>query len=74
VPYEETFVGRFAVAFLQFEVLNAAVSSYAPSVYYAKTKYLLDSGFHLDEVTVYIDISDVQDEATTYRAKKRIFS
>jgi len=48
-------------------VLNAAVSSYAPSIYYAKTKYLLDLGLQIDEIIVYVDISDVQDEAIFYR-------
>jgi hypothetical protein len=45
LPYEETFVGRFAAAFPQIDVLNAAVSSYAPSVYYTKIKHRLDLGF-----------------------------
>ncbi|GAC1332657.1 MAG: hypothetical protein NVSMB26_12610 [Beijerinckiaceae bacterium] len=67
LPYEQTFVGRFAAHFPQLDVLNGAVVSYAPSVYYAKTKYLLESGLHIDEVIVYIDISDIQDEAIAYR-------
>ena len=36
VAYEESFVGRFAAAFPQLDVLNGGVSGYAPSVYYAK--------------------------------------
>jgi hypothetical protein len=67
LPYEGTFVGRFAAALPQLDVLNAAASSYAPSVYYAKMKYLLDLGLQVDEVIVYIDLSDIQDEATAYR-------
>jgi hypothetical protein len=66
-PYEQTFVGRFASAFPQVDVLNAAVSSYSPSLYYAKAKYLLEMGLQIDEMIVYIDISDVQDEAIFYR-------
>jgi hypothetical protein len=69
-PYEQTFVGRFASGFPQVDVLNAAVSSYSPSIYYAKTKYLLDMGLQIDEIFVYIDISDVQDEAIFYRFDK----
>ena len=57
VAYEESFVGRFATAFPQLDVLNAGVSGYAPSVYYAKTKYLIEMGLQTDEVIVYIDIS-----------------
>jgi hypothetical protein len=48
-------------------VLNAAVSSYGPSIYYAKANYLLGLGLQIDEIIVYIDISDVQDEAIFYR-------
>jgi len=33
---EETFVGRFARAFPELDVLNAAVFSYSPSIYYKK--------------------------------------
>jgi hypothetical protein len=67
VPYDETFVGRFAAAFPQLDVLNAAAASYAPTVYYAKAKYLIEAGLQVDEMIVYIDISDMQDEAITYR-------
>ena len=66
VPYEQSFVGLFAQAFPALDVLNAGVSSYAPSVYYAKLKYFLDAGLKFDEAVVYIDISDIQDEAILY--------
>jgi hypothetical protein len=66
LPYEETFVGRFAAAFPELDVLNAGVVSYAPSVYYEKIKYYLDAGLKFDEAIVYIDISDIQDEAMHY--------
>jgi hypothetical protein len=64
-PFEETFVGRIAAALEPegVEVLNAAVMSYSPAVYYRKTKYLLeDVGLDFDEVLVFLDISDVADE------------
>jgi hypothetical protein len=66
VPYEQSFVGLFAQAFPALDVLNAGVSSYAPSVYYEKLKYLLDAGLKFDEAVVYIDISDIQDEGVFY--------
>jgi lysophospholipase L1-like esterase len=66
VPYEKTFVGRFASAFPNLDVLNAAVVSYSPSVYYEKLKYFLGVGLSFDEAIVYIDISDIQDEAIKY--------
>lgn len=66
LPYQETFVGRFASAFPELDVLNAAVVSYSPSVYYEKLKHFLDAGLRFDEAIVYIDISDIQDEAINY--------
>jgi hypothetical protein len=66
LPYDETFVGRFAHAFPALDVLNAAVESYSPSIYYEKLKYFLDVGLRFDEAIVYIDISDIQDEAIVY--------
>jgi hypothetical protein len=66
LAWEDTFVGMFARD-AGFEVLNAGVLSYAPSVYYRKTAWLLDAGYKFDELIVYMDISDVQDEAVTYR-------
>ncbi len=66
VPYQETYVGKFASAFPDLDVLNAAVSSYSPSAYYEKLKYFLDLGLRFDEAVVYIDISDIQDETIYY--------
>lgn len=66
LPYEQTFVGRFARAFPELDVLNAGVVSYAPSAYYEKLKHLLERGFEFDEAFVYIDVSDVRDEAIGY--------
>src|SRR5690606_2268526 len=65
--WEETFVGRFALQSPQLEVLNAGVLSYAPSVYYRKTAWLLEAGYAFDELVVYLDVSDIQDEAIAYR-------
>jgi hypothetical protein len=67
VSYEDSFVGRFAADFPQLDVLNAGVASYAPSVYYTKAKYLLEMGLQIDEIIVYTDLSDIQDEAIFYR-------
>jgi hypothetical protein len=66
LPYEQTFVGRFARAFPDLDILNAGVVSYAPSAYYEKLKYVIDFGLEFDEVLVYVDVSDVRDEAIGY--------
>ena len=70
VTFEESYAGLLYRAGLRrerpIEFLNAAVVSYSPVIYYQKIKYLLSSGLAFDEVVVFSDISDVQDEATGY--------
>jgi hypothetical protein len=70
VSYENSFVGIVAASLDRgrYEVLNAGLSSYSPKLYYLKIKYLLEEE-HLEfnELSVYIDISDPQDEVT-YRS------
>ena len=46
--------------------LVGGVVSYAPSAYYEKVKALLARGLRFDEALVYIDVSDVRDEAVGY--------
>ena len=45
-----------------YEVLNSAVSSYSPSIYYKKINYLLTKGFKFDRALVFLDVSDIFDE------------
>lgn len=66
VNFEDTFVGLFAASNPHLDVVNAAVSSYAPSLYVRKIASLLEAGFKFDELWVFVDLSDVQDEATSY--------
>jgi hypothetical protein len=69
VPYELTFAGILAdrLARCSVEVLNAAVSSYAPAIYYAKTRDLVERRrLEVTDVVVFIDVSDVTDEAKVY--------
>ncbi len=69
VAYPDTFVGLIdrALANEGIEVFNAAVSSYSPIIYWRKIKYLLEEvGFKINEVVVYLDISDPEDEAIYY--------
>jgi hypothetical protein len=69
VSYRETFVGRIASTLSQrnIDVLNAAASSYSPIIYYRKVKYLLENhGLKINELVVFIDISDIEDEAVYY--------
>ena len=45
-----------------YEILNSAVSSYSPGIYYYKTKHLVDNGYVFNKALVFLDISDVIDE------------
>lgn len=65
IKYEDTFVGIFESK-TKKSVVNLGVSSYSPSIYYEKIKYYLNKGFNFKEVIVFIDISDIQDEAAYY--------
>lgn len=42
------------------------MSSYSPSIYFSKVNFLLKHGITFKELVVYIDISDIQDEAISY--------
>jgi hypothetical protein len=67
VEYSQTFAGRLQQHYPAIEFLNAAVSSYSPIIYYRKIKYLLeDINLKFDEVWVFIDVSDIEDEALDY--------
>lgn len=66
-PWEQTFVGRMAAALAPgTEVLNLAVSSYSPAIYYRKVKDLLERGLRFDHLVVAVDLGDVFNEATWY--------
>lgn len=65
VKYEETFAGilQERLERKNIEVLNAAAVSYSPKLYYYKTKYLIEEeALDFDELMVFIDISDIQNE------------
>ena len=66
VAYPETFAGILAreLRTQDVEVLNAGVVSYSPTIYYRKTRYLLeDLGLDIDMLVVFLDGSDIPDEA-----------
>ena len=52
------------------EVFNAGVSSYSPIIYLRKTQYLIEKGFEFDHLVVFIDLSDIEDEAVHYKFDK----
>ena len=64
VDFEDTFVGIIEKRLEPHtEVLNAAVVSYGATIYYLKTKYLIEErGLKFDELIVFSDISDVYND------------
>jgi lysophospholipase L1-like esterase len=69
-PYAQTFVGLVAekLSANSVEVLNGGVDSYAPVTYRLKTKHLLEKvGLGFDAVVVFLDVSDIYDQAERYR-------
>ncbi len=64
LAHEDTFVGKIEKVLEPkgYDILNAGVASYSPRLMYLKTKRLLEKGLTFDELAVFIDISDPQDE------------
>jgi hypothetical protein len=62
-PWNTSFAGRLAAKFPQYEILNGGVGGYSPSNYLNTERIAVKSGLDFDEAIVFIDISDVQDEA-----------
>ncbi len=69
LEYEKTFVGQFEKN-KKISVANLGVTSYAPSIYLSKIKYLLDNGYKFNHLIVFIDISDLYDDNTFYMLNK----
>jgi len=65
INFEDSFFGRLSITAKSknIDMLNAAVVSYSPKIYYLKAKYLLEEA-HLsfNELWVFLDISDLQNE------------
>ncbi len=72
--YEESFVGLISKKYKNLKIANLGVASYSPSIYFFKIKHLLDEGYSFKHIIVFIDISDVQDEAIYEEKKGRIIS
>jgi hypothetical protein len=64
--WQDSFVGRLAANFPQYEFLNASVEGYSPSNYLNTARMLIKDGVEFDEAIVFIDISDAQDEAAFF--------
>lgn len=77
VLYEETFAGLLDRELQKngIEVLNAGVISYSPKLYYLKIKYLVSQqGLDFDQLFVFIDTSDIQNEIAYENFEPRPFN
>ncbi len=64
--WQDSFVGRLAAAFPQYEFLNGAVEGYSPSNYLNTARMVMRQGIEFDEAIVFVDLSDAQDEAAFF--------
>jgi hypothetical protein len=67
ISWDKSYVGRIATRFPQYDFLNGGVSSYSPSNYLNVARSTMAAGVEFDEVIVFIDNNDAQDEAAFYR-------
>lgn len=65
VSYDDSFVGIIE-KFSGKKIANLGVTSYSPTIYYEKVKRYIKKGFTFDHLVVFVDISDIQDEAVDY--------
>ena len=65
--YKDTVVGLIN-NFLsdKYDILNSAVTSYSPSIYFKKTQYNIKNGLEFDYCFIFLDISDIPDENFIY--------
>jgi len=66
IAWHDSYVGRIAAHLPQYDFLNGGVLSYSPSNYLNVARMVLAKRVEIDEVIVFIDISDTQDEAALY--------
>ena len=61
--YKDTVIGLLAKKLSNnYEILNSAVTSYSPSIYFRKTKHYINKGFIFDYCIIFLDVSDIADE------------
>ncbi len=46
----------------EYEILNSAISSYSPSIYFKKIEYFINEGYIFDKAIIFLDPSDIIDE------------
>ena len=63
LPYESTVAGLLDSELNdKYEILNSALGSYSPSIYFKKIEYFINQGYKFDKALVFLDVSDIFDE------------
>lgn len=70
--FENSFVGIISSQMKEKRIANLAASSYSPSIHFAKMNFLLSKGYKFKEIIVFIDLSDIVDDAVCYKLNKHI--
>ena len=65
--FEDTFVGIFSKEKNNLKIANLGITSYSPSIYYSKMKYLLGNGYKFKHIIFFIDVSDLYDDSVFYK-------
>ena len=66
IEFKDTFVNLIQTKLDNKKIVNLAASSYSPSIYYTKIKYLIENGFEFKEIIVFVDMSDLHDDTVRY--------
>ena len=61
--YEYTLSGLLSAKLgSNYEILNSAVESYSPSIYFKKIQHYISLGYKFDQALIFLDLSDIYDE------------
>jgi hypothetical protein len=67
LAWPDSYAGRIAAHFPQYDLLNGGVAAYSASNYLNVVRMLLAAGYDIDDVIIFIDMADVHFEAAFYR-------
>src|SRR5271165_258827 len=63
IAWRDSYVGRIAAHFPQYDFLNGGMNAYSASNHLNTARMVLSAGVELDEVIVFLDASDLDNEA-----------
>lgn len=68
VLFENTFAGLLENNLMKknIKVANLSMGGYSPTIYYLKIKKKIEENYKFNEAIIFIDVSDIQDEARLY--------